>query len=483
MKLNAITVTGAIVLGLLSTGQAAEINQQGASEIERNLTKLLPKALSSDGFVTVNPAGNRYEIIYDLAKLLKNINPADFAISGVVPWSIFATPQDDGLWKVEGNNSVNASGHFSAAGQPRTDFTYTVDSLIFSGLFDPAISYLRSGDFSSKAVRFSSKTDAEEVSVATDSSNYKLTSSESASAGRTNFAGSGTFSAFVETVTGRNVPPIEIRADTVDFAAAVNGVPAREIRDLVIFILDHADDKKLRRADSEALKSLLRKAFPLMTSLNETISLNNLTVSNVAGNGGAKTLDYTVAMSGPTNATRFDLGMAAEQISFDSSLVPAAYSSFVPSSVQVQLALPDIDLAAFGDELLKVDFSKPSSDRESEKAFEKLVEGHDFVVAFPKIAAVSSVYDADISGEIRGDPKMKKEYSMKATILARDFDKTIAAVQELAKTSPDLNQISFGLMMAKGFAKADPDGRQRWDIDIARSGAVTINGQVVKGAE
>jgi hypothetical protein len=149
----------------------------------------------------------------------------------------------------------------------------------------------------------------------------------------------------------------------------------------------------------------------------------------------------------------------------------------------VQLALPDMDLAAFGEELLKVDFSTPTSDKESERAFEKLVEGRDFVVAFPKIAAVSSVYDADISGEIRGDPKTKKEYSMKASIVARDFDKTIAAVQELAKTSPDLNQVSFGLMMAKGFAKADPDGRQRWDIDIARNGAITINGQVVKGAD
>jgi hypothetical protein len=38
-------------------------------------------------------------------------------------------------------------------------------------------------------------------------------------------------------------------------------------------------------------------------------------------------------------------------------------------------------------------------------------------------------------------------------------------------------------MMAKGFAKADPDGRQRWDIDLARSGAITVNGQVVKGAD
>jgi hypothetical protein len=37
--------------------------------------------------------------------------------------------------------------------------------------------------------------------------------------------------------------------------------------------------------------------------------------------------------------------------------------------------------------------------------------------------------------------------------------------------------------MAKGFAKTDPDGRQRWDISVAQNGSVTINGQVIKGAD
>ena len=70
-----------------------------------------------------------------------------------------------------------------------------------------------------------------------------------------------------------------------------------------------------------------------------------------------------------------------------------------------------------------------------------------------------------------------------ASILARDLDKTIASIQELAKTDPDLNQVSFGIMMVKGFAKTDPDGRSRWDISISRDGAIAVNGQVVKGPD
>jgi hypothetical protein len=72
---------------------------------------------------------------------------------------------------------------------------------------------------------------------------------------------------------------------------------------------------------------------------------------------------------------------------------------------------------------------------------------------------------------------------MEATILARDLDKTIAGVQELAKTDPDLNQVSFGIMMVKGFAKTDADGRSRWDISISRDGSVAINGQQIKGPD
>jgi hypothetical protein len=34
--------------------------------------------------------------------------------------------------------------------------------------------------------------------------------------------------------------------------------------------------------------------------------------------------------------------------------------------------------------------------------------------------------------------------------------------------------------MAKGFAKTDPDGRQRWEIAADENGTVTVNGQVMK---
>ncbi|KRB50850.1 hypothetical protein ASE04_13090 [Rhizobium sp. Root708] len=485
MRLNAIVLVCAVVAGLAEPALAADITQQGADNLKRDLTRLLPKDAQKNGSINVNPAGERYEIIYDLDKMLKTFGShTGLSVSGLTPWSMFATPEDGGLWKLEGDNSLDVSGTIKAEGQPTTDFSYGINSYVFNALFDPAISYLRSGDFSTKAIRLTSKTEKEEVKVTAANSTTKLTSSDNEQAGRTNFAASGSMSQLLESVSGADMPLVEIRADALDFAAAVNGVAAKELREIVAFVLAHADDKKLRRADSEKLKSLLRDAFPLVTSLNETISFSNVTVSAKDGSGGAKSIDYNIAMAGPTNATRFDVGVTAQGITLDSALVPAAYSAFLPQSFSMQFSMPDMDFATFGDELLKMDFTKSKgSDEAGKKAFEKLFKDDNLVIGFPKISAVSSMYDVDLSGELRGHSTSQKEYSLDASIVARDFDKTITAIQDLAKTNPDLNQVSFGLMMAKGFAKTDTDGRQRWDINVAKDGAVTVNGQVVKGAD
>jgi hypothetical protein len=69
---------------------------------------------------------------------------------------------------------------------------------------------------------------------------------------------------------------------------------------------------------------------------------------------------------------------------------------------------------------------------------------------------------------------------LQASILARDYDKTIAFIQNAAKTDAELNQVSFVMMMAKGFAKTDPDGRQRWDVSATDDGTFIVNGQVIK---
>ncbi|MGO8655710.1 hypothetical protein ACC771_08450, partial [Rhizobium ruizarguesonis] len=122
---------------------------------------------------------------------------------------------------------------------------------------------------------------------------------------------------------------------------------------------------------------------------------------------------------------------------------------------------------------------KPPEQSSDEMAKKLFLDGR-LTIEFPKVSAKSDVYDVDMTGKIEGRVDTQKDYSMEATILTRDLDKTIAAVQELAKTDPDLNHVSFGSMMVKCFANTDADGRSHWDISISRDGAIAVNGQVVK---
>ncbi|OWV70090.1 hypothetical protein ATY77_18790 [Rhizobium sp. R634] len=484
MRLKLVTATSLLALCLFTTAESAEINQDGANAVKETLTKLLPEELAKSGLITVNPAGTRYEVIYDLAKLLAKADPATLTINGLTPFSMFTTPLDSGLWNIEGDNNFNVSGHFKGPDQKPTDFTYSIASLVYTGVFDPAISYLRSGTFAAKDIKLSSKSETEEVHATIASMDQKLSSADSAGGnGRVDFVGTGSMSGFVEQVSGLQMPPVEIRADSVDVEAKVNGLPAKQIREMVFFVLGHLDQDQLSPAESDKIKGIVKEAFPLLTSFSETIGVNNLIVSSEMGKGGAKAFGYNLAIDGPSDAVRFGFGFNAQEISLDTPLMPANYATFMPTDFDFQLALPNLDFASLGDTLMTFDFNDKAPEKTGEEMGKKLFRDGLLTVEFPKISAKSGVYDVDVTGKIEGRVDTEKDYSMEATILARDLDKTIAAVQELAKTDPDLNQVSFGIMMVKGFAKTDPDGRSRWDISIGRDGAISVNGQVVKEAD
>ncbi|WP_200933900.1 hypothetical protein [Rhizobium sp. Leaf306] len=179
------------------------------------------------------------------------------------------------------------------------------------------------------------------------------------------------------------------------------------------------------------------------------------------------------------------MAIDAGDLTLDSVLVPEGYTAFLPQALDIQFGVPGMDFAALGDEFMKTDFTTSTGDSRmaGQQEAAKLFPGGILKVDFPKVSAESSVYNIEVSGEMEGRVDTQKDYRVNASIVARDYDKTIAAVQELAKSNPDLNNASFGLMMIKGFAKADPDGAQRWDVAVASDGSVSVNGQQIKGPD
>jgi hypothetical protein len=483
MRNQVIAVAGMVAVGMSGVSQAAEINEQGARELRNTLNSVLSQDLAKSGFVHVKPAENAYEVTFDLAEFLDKVSSSDFSITGLKPMTLLAAPLENGQWNIAQNSDgMKLTMHSKLGPGPATDMDYSIGAYTYSGVFDPAISFLRSANFSAKDFKSSSVAGPQTMEMGAGGMNSTFAAIDSGDGHRVDFHSTGTMPAFYEKIVAPNVPGVEVRSDTLGVDASLTGVPVAEVRDLLHFITQHVKAKTLSKKGSDRFKELVRGALPLFNHFQETADIQGLTVTSEKGGGGIKKLTYSFQMDGLTKSARADFGLRAQDLTLADGLVPAAYAPLVPSSAELQIGIPNMNFADAIDALLHADFSKstPLSKEETDRIGQLIFPGGNFLVDMPKLSAVSAAYDIEVSGKMLASVKDKGHVSMQASILARDYDKTISFIQNAAKTDPQLNQVSFGMMMAKGFAKADPDGRQRWDVNLAEDGTVSVNGQVMK---
>lgn len=477
-----LIATGLMAASCVYPVAAAEINDKGARTLKESLIHFLPDTVKSTGFLTVKPAGERYEISYDFAKLLKSINKKDFTVSGLKPYSVFAAPLDNGQWKFNSDSDMNFTVKGKRPDGKPTNLSYSVTDMVFSGIFDPAISYFRSGEVTSGPLRMVSKSGPEEVEASVAGMNYSLASAASAAAGGTDFTGKGSFLRFYERIATPETPPIQVRAESLDFDVGVQGVMAEKIRTLVAFMLALIEDEKPSQAEITRLKDLIRGAMPFFTALSEKISFNQFTVASPIGDFGIDKLDYTFTMSEPAAATRIGFGARIENISTPDGIIPPLYAQLVPDMAEVEVGVADLNFQRFIDTFMEIDFSKPGAlpDAEGERLGKAFLDDGQLTVDFPRVAAKSALYDVEASGKVKGYPDEKDRYTLETSILARDIDKLIQYFQAAAKSDPEFNQVSFAIMMAKGMAKTEPDGRLRWDVKFEDGKSFSVNGQPIQ---
>lgn len=477
-----LIATGLVAAFSIYSVQAAEIDDQGARTLKDNLSHFLPDSARSSGFLTVRPAGDRYEVTYDIARLIETIDKKNFTVSGLTPFTLFSAPLNNGQWKLNSDSNMNFSVQGRAPDGKPTSLTYSVTDAVFSGIFDPAISYLRSGEATSGPIRMVSKSGTEEIEASFAGMNYSLGATNSATAGATDFHGTGSFSRFYERIATPQAAPVQIRAESLDFDVGVEGVVAQNIQKLVSFMLELVKDERPSEAEIAELKELIRGAMPFFTSLSEKIAFNKFTVASQVGDIGVDKLSYTLTMTEPSEATRIGVGLGVEKISTPSGLVPEVYARLVPDMAEMEVGIAALNFTRFVDTLMEMDLSKPGPlpEAESERLGKAILDDGQLTIDFPKIIARSSLYDVEASGEISGYPDQKDRYNLETSILARDIDRLIQYFQGAAKVDPQFNQVSFAIMMAKGMAKTEPDGRLRWDIRFEDGKALSVNGQVIQ---
>lgn len=484
MRFKAVAAAAVLAAGVAGIVQAADVSEQGAKDLFGNLTYFLPDDIAKSGGISVKPVSAHYEVTYDLQKLFDKLNVTDFDITGLKPLALLAAPLDSGLWNIEGNNALDVTARSKPGSTPDTEFRYALASSTFKGVFDPALHYLRSMDMKGNGITVATTTTDNGVQkndATVDSIGYTLSSSDSGEPGRLDIKMGGSLQSLNDKISSDSATLGEIKVAAIDFNASATKLPLKAVNSLLRFVSEHKETKTLSDADSLALKALLMDAMPIVGSFDESVAFKDIAVTTPFGDGGLQKLGYFFKVAGPSNAMHADFGLNAEKLTLASGLVPEDYIAFIPDAADVQVQVPNLNFSALMDILQQTDFKVPDNNTAMDaKLQHAMFPDGTMTINFPKISAVSGLYDVSASGSMRGWLNEKDRVSMKMTVLARDLDKTIAAVQEAAKTKTDLAQLSFGLMMAKGFAKTDADGRSRWEIDLSDDGGVKVNGQVIK---
>lgn len=457
---------------------AAEISYEGAQRIEENLTSYLPEKYINSGLIKVRPGTADYELVFDAAVLLKDVNASELTISGLKPFLSLIRPLEDGTWNVSQSDNLDIKGQFTAQGE-KTDFTYKIDGFKVDGIYDPEVLYFTSAQMSAGAIALTSKSPLQSL----DAQFGKMTSvidSNRAAGNTIDIRSKTALEAFTETIVDQAKTKVDIAADHLAVDVSLNGLSYKPLQDMILFVMDKVKTDKLAAADQARLKDLGRANLPMFGSLLESIDVTNLKVASPTGTFGAESLRYTLQSNGLKDGAKAGFGVTVEKPSIPPGLVPEAFNAALPDTVAFNISLDNLNLESgiryFID---NADFNaeKPLTDAQSAEAGRIFLPGGAMTIRYDDVYARSSVYDVSLSGTTTVYPAQPQRQNTEVTIYARDFDKTVSYLQSNAQAVPQFGQAAFVLLMAKGFAKETPDGRQMWTITVDETKKVQINGQ------
>ena len=462
--------------------QAVEIDQAGADRLEEKLTYYLPKDIVETGFLKVTPAANRYELSVDLMPLIEEIDSKNFTINGLKPFVQYLTPQDDGMWKVEANDNLDVSGSFTAEGK-KQDFTYTIDKMLFDGLFDPSITYFQTGSYTFEKIRMTSSGADSSVDMSVDSMSAEMKGDKVAE-GIVDLSGTMSMSNLAETINDKTTGTVLLSADSMSGTIEVKRLGVNALRDLLVFALDlvKEDVDKLDQAQSDRLKALIKANVPFIDKFDEQLKFEGVKASAQGIEVSLESFTYGIGFTGLKKDASARINMGLTKPVIPAGLLPPGTEGAVPDAANFAVAISNLDLEGVVNYMVEhADFTKPEplTDQQSAELGKIVLPTGKMNIEFSDVFARSAVYDLSLAGSMMVDPNDSDKPVVDVTITARDLDKTIKYLQDNAGKVPEFGQASFMVLMMKGFGMVEDDATV-WNVKLDEAGKVTINGQEMK---
>ncbi len=478
MRLKIVSAAGLFALLAIGPVQGMEMRQKDADDFRDGLLSSFPDLANSD-FLTVKPAGDRLQLTLDFNSFFDGLDPKSFRMTGFGPWSLFIRPQDSKTTNLNAETSVKASLMAKGVDGKAIEGNFSIGSLVLDGLIDLSTSGIQLGT-SAKGVDFASKLGERQSAFRAGEMNSMLDWRASSAGSRyVDFDGSQSLSDYYQEALQSQVPEFRISAARIDHEYQLNKVPKREFNNLLLSLFAHGNGSFKNREEFENFRTALTASFPMLSFLKQSISAANLSVVSPLADVNAKYLNSTLILGGEAGAMQLAWGFATEDMKIDSEMIPASYLTLLPRSVDMQLRLEGLDFASAGRELTASRVQTTEDVRSMGERFSRSLLGNkSMVVNLKSLKLASDLYDLKLYGTVRTNGG--KNSQLELWVIADDFDKSIAAVQELSKNEPDLGQLSLWMTVAKGFAQNG--GRSSlWAVVQHPDGSVTVNNQPLVG--
>jgi hypothetical protein len=443
------------------------------------LEKLFQSYLSdTKGVVTVKSDGDGYAVKFDMAPLIAQSGAA----VEVTPLEFKLASQGDGKWQMIQDQSFN----FSVDAKDQGMIAEKIGSLKLTGIFDEKLNYFTKLTGQANDVTVSEKISDPAAGVGDVSATIKsMTLDQTGSAGANggvDIVAKYTLDGLTENINTAGkpesgMPPMNLVITAAGGTYDLNskGLKAKPLFDLISFAVAH-QTKELISKDQVKFKTILKEGIPLFENVLANGKFNGFTVTSQYGQFGADSMEIAVDMNGITKDGKLHEKIAFNGLTLPAALVPPWATKLVPKNFTFDFTVSGFDLASPAQMIVdQLDLSKePPLPEGFEQVLMPIFMPKGVVdITLNPSSIDNDTYGIKMEGSLAAGPAALP--SGKAKISAKGIDELMKIIQE-APPEAGLAQGAALVIVAKGMAKAEPDGSLTWNIESSPDGKVLVNG-------
>ena len=456
---------------------AQTVDDAQASSIEQAIAAFLSPGAS--GIIKIKPAGDHFDLTMDLTSLF---DPAAglWRLSEVTPIVRALTPNADGTWSLKGDGPFALKADSMVANRPNS-VSAQVAAFSTSALVDPGLGFARTAELGLKDASLAFRSGQESLKFRLADFVAKMTV-ENLTGGKGTLKSDFIIGQFAQTFGSFPNAEVTVRAQAIKGVQRAEALDFEAIKGLGQF---HREQKRksagrLSDTDTAELRLLLQKHVPLVGSIGETTAMTAVSLESAGKGISAGKLDYRWSLDDIAKDGAFTIGAKLSEITAVAGTLPKGADSLLPQSLTFNLTYTGFKIGA----LMQEWADDPRGDRlrQDPERYNTLLAPGLLTMTVKDTAMKSAAYDISLDGNLSFTMANTRAPNVEMNVVARDFDQTVKFLQEGAKTTPELGQLAFGAMMAKGFGQAQPDGSMLWKIEMdGRQRQLLVNGQRIGG--